>query len=148
MYYIKINGKIQTQPFSSVSKAKAEIERLREEMSVESWNILTEESAAYEAGIPSRKFKISVTEILIIGAILSLIALGAIALLYRSHHVIKPTHYVVPEMINYRSENGEILGQLEGGTEIICRQIVDRRCLAEVDGRKVYIYLNVLQTKH
>lgn len=145
MYYIKINGEIQTKPYALISEAKAEIERLKTEQVVDSWNILTEDSAAYEMKIYPQRMAISPVEKWVILAIFALIAFGASAMLWRRHSLPQPTHYVAPELVNYRNEQGEILGQLPKGTGVECVKIIGSRCQAEIDGQEAYIYLNVLR---
>lgn len=147
MYYIKINGKINAKPYKLISDAKAEIERLRAETTVDSWNILTEESAAYEMKIYPHRWAISNTEKWVIIILFVLIAIGVSALLFRRHNLPQPTHYVAPELINYRDEQGDILGQLGKGTGVECVKIVGSRCQAVINGKEAYIYLNVLQQK-
>ena len=147
MYYIKINGEIQPKPYPLISEAKAEIERLRAETNVDSWNILTEDSAAYEMKIYPQHLRISTTEKCIIFALFALIAIGASFMLLRRHTLPQATHYVAPELINYRNEQGDILGQLGKGTGVECVKIIGSRCQAFINGQEAYIYLNVLQKK-
>lgn len=147
MYYVKINGEIQPKPYPLISEAKAEIERLRAETNVDSWNILTEESAAYEMKIYPQHLGISTTEKCIIFALFALIAFGVGAMFFRRHNLPQPTHYVAPELVNYRNEQGDILGQLSKGTGVECVKIIGSRCQAFINGQEAYIYLNVLQKK-
>ncbi len=147
MYYIKINGEIQAKPHQLISDAKAEIERLRAETNVDSWNILTEESAAYEMKIYPHHLAISNTEKWVIIILFVLIAIGVSAMLLRRYALPQPTHYVAPELVNYRDEQGNILGQLSKGTGVECVKIIGSRCQAVISGKEAYIYLNVLQKK-
>jgi hypothetical protein len=147
MYYIKINGEIQPKPYQLISEAKAEVERLRAETTVNTWNILTEESAAYEMKIYPQSLAISKTEKWVIIILFALIAFGVSAMLLRRYALPQPTHYVAPELINYRDEQGNILGQLSKGTGIECVKIIGSRCQAVINDKEAYIYLNVLQKK-
>ena len=145
MYYIKINGKIQPQTFELISQARAEIERLRGEVEVLSWNILTSDSAASEMGSLHGKWHFSAVEICIAVILMLLIVSGALALWLRRPATISATYYVGPQLVNYRNAQGTILGQLKQGTSVSCRQIIDNRCQALINGHNVYIHTNVLQ---
>lgn len=146
MYYIKINGKIIPQKFNLIREARAEIERLKQEAEVSSWNILTEESAALEKKSLVSKWHISGVEKICISVLLILIAGAALFLWQRQRIARQPTHYVIHEQINYRDKQGNILGQLPKGTKVVCHKIVDQRCQIIHKGKKAYIYLNVLET--
>ena len=148
MYYIKINGEIQPKTFQLISEAKAEIARLRAETEVDSWNILTEESAAYEMKIYPHRLVVSGVEKWVILLLFALITFGVSAMLLRQRNIeAQPTHFVAPDLVNYRSEQGDILGQLVKGTGVECVQIIGSRCQTVINGQEAYIYLNVLQEK-
>lgn len=147
MYYIKINGKIEEQKFNLISEAKAEIERLSQEKNINSWNILSEESAALEMKNNFSKWHITTSEKIIILILLLLIIANSFILYYRQPTRMKPTHFVVPEMVNYRNDNGDIMGQLPQGTDVFCDRIIKNRCQTIIKGQAAYIYLNVLEEK-
>mgnify|MGYP006873025312 CR=1 FL=1 len=141
----KINGKIKPQKFNLVKEARAEIERLRSESEVTSWNILTEESAVLETKGFGNKWQMSLTEKLIILFLLLLIIGSAVVLWQRRPQQKLPTHFVAPQMVNYRNENGDILGQLPQGVGVICQKIIGNKCQILINKQQAYIYLNVLK---
>lgn len=145
MYYLKINGQIQPQKFQLVSDAKAEIERLRQEMIINSWNILTEKSAAYEMKSMRAKWQFSAIEKIFFLGLLLLIFFAGVFFVQRGYN--KTIYYVEPELVNYRNEAGNILGQLSQGAVVECVQITENRCQTYIKGQKAYIYLNVLKQK-
>ncbi len=147
MYYIKINGRIQPKKFNLISEAKAEIERLRQETIVNSWNILSEKSAALERKNNFSNWHMTTSEKIIILLLILLIAISSVFLYYRQPTKATSVHFVVPQMVNYRNKNGKILGQLTKGTEISCHKITKDRCQTVINGKAAYIYLNVLKEK-
>ena len=145
MYYLKINGQMQPQKFQLVSEAKAELERLRQEMTINSWNILTEKSAAYEVKSMHAKWQFSAVEKIFFLGLLLLIFFAGVFFVLRGYN--KTIYYVEPELVNYRNETGNILGQLSKGAAVECVQITENRCQTYIKGQTAYIYLNVLKQK-
>lgn len=147
MYYIKINGQIQPQKFNLIKEAKAEIERLCQEKTVNSWNILSEDSAHLEMKNNFFQWHITTGTTIIVLLVLLLIAISSAMLWYRQPVKTATPHFVTPEMVNYRNENGQIMGQLTQGTNVMCLEIIKDRCQTIIDGKTAYIYLKVLKQK-